>query len=146
MPFSILSPFDRASDEDFLRALDGSTASWREYWNKSGVELDDEFDFSFNTKALDVATGRRRQEFVEMMGMLNEIAQSPMAQSQGVYLDVQEAARILLNEFDRESSMDRLVKRVQGGQLPQAPEQGPFKTPGNPGVPGAAMAPKVSPW
>lgn len=112
----------------------------------SPAQLDNSFRYTFNAKALDMATGRRRQEFIEMMGLLNQMFQSPQAMQAGQQIDLYEAARILMDEFDRDADIERLIKVIP--QMPAAPGGAPVPTPaaplpapGSPAPPPGALPP-----
>lgn len=108
-------------------------------------DLDVALNFSFNTRALDQAQGRRRQEFIEMVGLLTELAQSGQLMAQGAYLDAFEVARMLMHEFDREAETDKIIRRVNA-MPPMVGAGGPFPTPGQPNtMPGGPITPTPEP-
>jgi hypothetical protein len=104
-------------------------------------ELDATLEYAFNTKALDAALGQRRQDFIQMMGLLNEILQTPQAQMQGVTLDLYETTRMLMDRFEMRSEADVILKRLP--TMPQVAPGGPEATPGQPSMPGRPVPPAM---
>lgn len=106
-------------------------------------DMDTLLEFSFNVKALDAASGRRRGDFIEMMSMINQLAMTPLFMQQGNMLDTYEVARMLMEEFDMEAATSKLIKKLP--QMPQAPGgMSPFPTPGKEGIPGTPVVPRAA--
>jgi hypothetical protein len=130
----------RMDEDQYVRMAGASGAQFQQL---TPDIMDADVGFSFNLKALDMATGQRRADFVQMFTLLMNPAFGQQMVSQGVYVDAMEAARLLLSEFDRSLELPALVKRMQQmapqmGAVQGGP-QGPFATPGSPTVPGAPM-------
>lgn len=107
-------------------------------------DMEAQLRFTFNVKALDMASGRRRQDFIEAISMISQIAQTPQFEMQGNQLDTYELARLVMSEFDREKDAEKIIKRVMAGPMgmPMVPSGvGPEATPGQPSLPGRPRIP-----
>lgn len=130
----------RMDEEQYVRVASSSGAQFQRIGPDA---LDADVGFSFNAKALDAASGSRRQEFIQMFTLLVNPAMTQQLMGQGYYLDAYESARLLMTEFDRPLDLPTLVKRVtQGPALPQATPGGPFAMPGQGSLPGAVAPPQ----
>lgn len=97
-------------------------------------DLDRNFEFSFNLKALDPMPQQKRKDYVELFNLLLSPAVQGQVLSQGLRIDIYEAVRLLLRQYDRADITDRLVQRM----APQAmvPMASPAASPGVPALPG----------
>ena len=125
----------RMDEDQYVRVASSQGAQFQQL---TPDVLDADVGYSFNAKALDAASGSRRQEFIQMFSLMMNPAFAQQLMGQGYYIDAMEAARLLMTEFDRPLELPALVKRVQQGPpLPQAQPGGPMATPGMGALPGA---------
>lgn len=82
-------------------------------------DMDASLQFEYNTRALDPTSDKRRQQFVDMVGLLTQ--QSEMMAAQGKMIDYVEVARILMDAFDRGGDVERLIKDIPAPALPTMP-------------------------
>jgi hypothetical protein len=129
-------------DEDQYVRMAGGGASQFQLLTPDALDAD--VGFAFNVKALDAATGSRRQEYLQMLEiLLNPVNVQGLAQ-QGMYIDAMEVSRLLLSEFGRSLEAPQLIKQL--GAAPQMPQAqapgpaGPFALPGQASAPGAPQA------
>ncbi len=125
----------RMDEEQYVRV---SSSQGAQFQQVTADALDADVGYSFNAKALDAASGSRRQEFIQMFSLMMNPAFAQQLMGQGYYIDAMEAARLLMTEFDRPLELPALVKRVQQGPvLPAAAPGGAFATPGQGSLPGS---------
>ncbi len=94
--------------------------------------LDAELEYAFNVKALDQATGRRRQDFLEMTDRLIGLQTAGGFQAAGVEIDAVEVARMMMEEFDHGGNVDNLIKQVNQLPVGDAPPAAPQPPQGAP--------------
>jgi hypothetical protein len=130
-------------DEDQYVRVASSTSGDGQFQKLTPDILDADVGFSFNAKALDAASGSRRQEFIQMFTLMMNPVFAQQLQGQGYYIDAYEASRLLMTEFDRPLELPQLIKQVQQmGMQPgmQVQPGGAFPTPGQGALPGAVAS------
>lgn len=127
----------RFGNKEFIRMRSDAGAAFQEV---GPADFQADLDFQFNVKALDLATGRRRQEFLDMMDRVLSLMGTGQLQMQGIDVDLYSVVQILFSEFDRDEDADKIIKRVQQ-VAPMLPNAGPQAGLGGPQMPGRPMMP-----
>ncbi len=107
-------------------------------------DLDAELEFKFKTRALDPKTEERRQNFIRMVEQMQVLSQGVM-QAGTHYVDFYELAKILLDEFDHQADVDKIMPAMPQAQGAPMGATGPtagMMVPG--GAPPEAFVPPIA--